>query len=99
MRKNVRNVVQPGTQLPVHASCTFFIHHSSFDPQAVDIHDIERFKQDPKIKALIRTGDTIGCFYVESPAMRMLLKKLGWTTTPRWWRRAASSDPVWRRAA
>jgi DNA polymerase-3 subunit alpha len=42
----------------------------------VDIHDIARFKQDPAIKELIRKGDTIGCFYVESPAMRMLLKKL-----------------------
>lgn len=45
-------------------------------PTRVDIHDIQRFKQDPAIKELIRRGDTIGCFYVESPAMRMLLKKL-----------------------
>ncbi|MFN8350415.1 MAG: DNA polymerase III subunit alpha [Flavobacteriales bacterium] len=44
--------------------------------EAVDIHDIARFKQDPKIKELLRKGDTIGCFYVESPAMRMLLRKL-----------------------
>jgi DNA polymerase-3 subunit alpha len=44
--------------------------------EAVDIHDIPRFKQDPRIKELLRKGDTIGCFYVESPAMRMLLKKL-----------------------
>jgi DNA polymerase-3 subunit alpha len=43
----------------------------------IDIHAIERFKHDPKINELLRTGDTIGCFYVESPAMRMLLKKLG----------------------
>jgi len=46
-------------------------------PPAVDIHAIEQFKQDPRINELLRTGDTIGCFYVESPAMRMLLKKLG----------------------
>ncbi|MBL7964935.1 MAG: DNA polymerase III subunit alpha [Flavobacteriales bacterium] len=45
--------------------------------QAIDIHAIEQFKHDPKINELLRTGDTIGCFYVESPAMRMLLKKLG----------------------
>lgn len=45
-------------------------------PTTVDIHDIQRFKEDPAIKELIRKGDTIGCFYVESPAMRMLLKKL-----------------------
>jgi DNA polymerase-3 subunit alpha len=42
----------------------------------IDIHDIPRFKQDPAIRELIRAGDTVGCFYVESPAMRMLLKKL-----------------------
>ena len=41
-----------------------------------DIHNIPAFKQDPAIKQLLRTGDTVGCFYVESPAMRMLLKKL-----------------------
>ncbi len=58
----------------LHSS--FFIHHSTFR-EAVDIHAIERFKHDPKINELLRTGDTIGCFYVESPAMRMLLKKLG----------------------
>ncbi len=44
--------------------------------QAVNIHDIPGFKRDPAIKALIREGHTLGCFYVESPAMRMLLKKL-----------------------
>lgn len=41
-----------------------------------DIHDIQRFKSDQEIKKLLREGRTIGCFYVESPAMRMLLKKL-----------------------
>ena len=30
---------------------------------------------DPKTKELIRNGDTIGVFYVESPAMRLLQKK------------------------
>lgn len=33
-------------------------------------------EQDPKIKELLSTGNTMGCFYVESPAMRMLLGKL-----------------------
>ena len=41
-----------------------------------DIHDIKRFKNDPKINNLIKTAQCMGCFYVESPAMRMLLKKL-----------------------
>jgi DNA polymerase-3 subunit alpha len=42
----------------------------------IDIHDIKRFKQDELIKNLLRNAKAIGCFYVESPAMRMLLKKL-----------------------
>lgn len=42
----------------------------------VDIRQVEQFKKDPKIKAHLRDGHTIGAFYVESPAMRMLLAKL-----------------------
>ncbi|MFP4844770.1 DNA polymerase III subunit alpha [Winogradskyella sp. PE311] len=42
----------------------------------IDIHDIKRFKKDERIKDLLRNAKAIGCFYVESPAMRMLLKKL-----------------------
>jgi DNA polymerase-3 subunit alpha len=42
----------------------------------VDIRQVEQFKKDPKIKAHLRGGHTIGAFYVESPAMRMLLAKL-----------------------
>ena len=41
-----------------------------------DIHDVKRFYQDPTINDLIKTAQCMGCFYVESPAMRMLLKKL-----------------------
>ena len=40
-----------------------------------DIHDIQRFKQDAS-GLVFCEGKAIGCFYVESPAMRMLLKKL-----------------------
>ena len=46
------------------------------EKEKLDIHDIQRFKQDEKIKDLLRNAKAIGCFYVESPAMRMLLKKL-----------------------
>lgn len=47
-------------------------------PEATDfdINDVRKFKTDPKINDLIRQAQCIGCFYVESPAMRMLLKKL-----------------------
>ncbi|MFI5220926.1 MAG: DNA polymerase III subunit alpha [Bacteroidia bacterium] len=42
----------------------------------IDIHQVAQFKQDEEVKKLLRKGNTIGCFYVESPAMRMLLAKL-----------------------
>ncbi len=42
----------------------------------IDITRISDFKTDPKVAAQIRKADTIGCFYIESPAMRQLLKKL-----------------------
>ena len=46
------------------------------DMRPIDIHDIKRFKKDERIKHLLRNAKAIGCFYVESPAMRMLLRKL-----------------------
>ena len=36
---------------------------------------------DPATNELIRQGNTMGCFYVESPATRLLLKKL-WARMP-----------------
>jgi DNA polymerase III subunit alpha len=42
----------------------------------IDIHDVERFYVDDTVKSLLKVGKTIGCFYIESPAMRMLLAKL-----------------------
>ncbi|WP_430812805.1 MULTISPECIES: DNA polymerase III subunit alpha [unclassified Carboxylicivirga] len=42
----------------------------------IDIDDIPKLKQDSRIKELLKAGKAIGCFYVESPAMRMLLTKL-----------------------
>ncbi|MCK8523958.1 DNA polymerase III subunit alpha [Aquimarina sp. D1M17] len=41
-----------------------------------DIHDVKKFKEDPKINTLIKEAKCLACFYVESPAMRMLLSKL-----------------------
>jgi DNA-directed DNA polymerase III PolC len=43
---------------------------------SVDIHDIPRIKQDERVRAQLRSGQCIGCFYIESPAMRGLLSKL-----------------------
>jgi DNA-directed DNA polymerase III PolC len=42
----------------------------------VDINRFADFKKDEKIKDLLRNSKAMGCFYVESPAMRMLLEKL-----------------------
>jgi DNA polymerase-3 subunit alpha len=42
----------------------------------IDIHRVSDFKKDPKIKQQLKSAETIGCFYIESPAMRGLLKKL-----------------------
>jgi len=42
----------------------------------IDIHQTEVFKIDEKVKAMLKNGETNGCFYIESPGMRSLLKKL-----------------------
>lgn len=41
-----------------------------------DIYDYRMLFSDEKTLELIRSGNTIGCFYIESPGMRSLLKKL-----------------------
>jgi DNA polymerase-3 subunit alpha len=42
----------------------------------VDIFDLDKCKRDEKANEYLRIGNTLGCFYIESPAMRGLLKKL-----------------------
>tara|TARA_B100000508_G_scaffold140971_1_gene144666 strand:+ start:5839 stop:8973 length:3135 start_codon:yes stop_codon:yes gene_type:complete len=44
--------------------------------EEIDINDMERIKDDPRVKKMLKEGDLTGCFYVESPAMRMLMTKL-----------------------
>ncbi len=43
---------------------------------SIDIHNVEKFKQDEKVNRRLYDGEVTGCFYIESPAMRQLLKKL-----------------------
>ena len=43
---------------------------------AIDIHQTEAFKEDPLVKKQLLSSETTGCFYIESPAMRSLLRKL-----------------------
>jgi DNA polymerase-3 subunit alpha len=42
----------------------------------IDIHNTKLFMEDVRVKRMLKKGEAIGCFYVESPAMRMLLSKL-----------------------
>jgi error-prone DNA polymerase len=42
----------------------------------VDVHRVNDFKRDQKVLEQLKSGETNGCFYIESPAMRGLLTKL-----------------------
>jgi DNA polymerase-3 subunit alpha len=42
----------------------------------VDIHRVQDFMQDEEVRKQLMRHETMGCFYIESPAMRQLLKKL-----------------------
>ncbi len=43
---------------------------------SIDVHQVEKFKNDIQVKAQLKRAETNGCFYIESPATRGLLKKL-----------------------
>lgn len=45
-----------------------------------DIYDYDMLFNDEGTKKIIRDGNTIGCFYIESPGMRSLLKRLSCDT-------------------
>jgi DNA-directed DNA polymerase III PolC len=42
----------------------------------VNVYDFKKFKNDERVKQLMLSNQCMGCFYVESPAMRQLLGKL-----------------------
>ena len=44
------------------------------------LHDIEQIKMDERVQAQLHSADCMGCFYIESPAMRGLLTKLRCST-------------------
>ncbi|MBT8230648.1 MAG: DNA polymerase III subunit alpha [Bacteroidia bacterium] len=44
--------------------------------KAVDIHNVTAIKEDTEVRKQLKSGQCIGCFYIESPAMRGLLTKL-----------------------
>lgn len=42
----------------------------------VDIHKVNEIKNDPRVRQQLADHETMGCFYIESPAMRQLIWKL-----------------------
>lgn len=42
----------------------------------IDIEDVSLSKNEPRCNDFLSRGQTIGCFYIESPAMRGLLRRL-----------------------
>ncbi len=57
----------------IRESAEIIMRNRSVD---VDVHAIQKFRNDPKVKEYLKTGETKGCFYIESPSMRGLLQKL-----------------------
>lgn len=43
---------------------------------SIDLHRVKWFMADKNVNQMVSRAQCIGCFYVESPAMRMLLRKL-----------------------
>jgi DNA polymerase-3 subunit alpha len=44
--------------------------------KSIDVHQVQKFKQDKRVKDQLKRAESNGCFYIESPAMRGLLRKL-----------------------
>jgi len=44
--------------------------------KSIDVHQVSCFLKDERLNERLRCSDSIGCFYIESPAMRQLLRKL-----------------------
>lgn len=56
--------------------CLDIIRKNQPDRPPHDIHDVSCFKNDENINKLLREAKALGCFYIESPGMRMLMTKL-----------------------
>lgn len=62
--------------LPKITDAIEIIKQNQPDAHIEDIENVLVFMKDPKINHLLKTGDCMGVFYIESPAMRGLLIKL-----------------------
>lgn len=56
--------------------CLEIIAYNQPETEVADIDQVEKFTSDPQINNLLKVGNCIGVFYVESPAMRVLMSKL-----------------------
>ncbi|MBU2493970.1 MAG: hypothetical protein KJ571_15190 [Bacteroidetes bacterium] len=65
-------------KLPEKGAKRKVIHkvYSPIPKTGFDIYDYEMIFNDEGTKKIIREGETIACFYIESPGMRSLLKRL-----------------------
>ena len=57
----------------IRESAEIVLKNRGFD---VDVHAVQKFMNDPLVKEYLGKGETKGCFYIESPSMRGLLRKL-----------------------
>ncbi len=74
---NLRNYKLPKSEKNPKIAATIY---SPIPKPGFDIYDYEMLFNDEKTKKLMREGRTIGCFYIESPGMRSLLKRLNCDT-------------------
>ena len=56
--------------------CLEIIAYNQPEAEVEDIDGVDKFIQDSNLNNLLTTGDCMGVFYVESPAMRVLMTKL-----------------------
>ena len=64
------------TGLPKIKDTLQIISENQPDAEVKNIEDYKQFTKDQKINDLLKVGNCIGVFYVESPAMRVLMTKL-----------------------
>ncbi|MGE5679241.1 MAG: hypothetical protein ACM34K_00035 [Bacillota bacterium] len=74
---DLQNYTLPGSgERPVNSEQIYAALPRNTESVRFDIYDYEMLFNDEATKKAIREGNTIGCFYIESPGMRSLLKKL-----------------------
>ncbi len=56
--------------------CLEIIAYNQPDAAVEDIDNVHKFYEDKNLNSLLNIGDCVGGFYIESPAMRVLMTKL-----------------------